>query len=299
MHFYTYDEWLNNAYYYLDNYALAPGGQKVYDISSGSVDISGSTQLAIKSCWKNPNFVPTYSGGYASVAPTMNKIDCDVGCLYELNRYDDGSDLDLEDTEYPKKRWNDTTRTNFLLNRGCIQALSNIDDPNRESTDVSGNYGSLTSLPYVELSKNTEYSSFDEYNTRTLTLNIPMCRQYMKRMLIFQSIYSGAISFQSMASYLDFKFDKTQNNYGYDFRIHTNLYSSDSLMIVGALLTFDYVDVSSTSKRYFLTVENVCKFVYGHVDMDNQYNWNMLWETFKPASTSKVLNSSIMHKTKR
>ena len=307
MHFYTYDEWLNNAYYYLDKDALAVSGQKVFDISSGSKEISGSTTLSIKSCWKNPNFVSTYSGGYADVAPTMNPIECDVGCLYEFNNgvlYDDGSDLNPESSTYARNRWNDTTRSNFLKNRGCIQPLSNIDDPNKEDTDVSGNYGSFSTPPYIELSKETTYSSFNEYNEKTLKINLEACRTIMNRILIFQSIYSGAISFQSMSSYLDFKFDKTQTNYGYDFRIHTNLYSSDSLMIVGALLTFGSAEYkesqsSSVSKRYYLTVENVSKFVYGHVDMDKQYNWNMLWDTFKPASTSKVLDSSIMHKTKR
>ena len=127
MHFYTYDQWYSNTYYSQDNTEIAKGNTRIIDLST----IDGR-YLNIRSCWKNPRFVPTlpkYTNNPQFVRtlasspiiyPKMSTIDCDIGCLYQLKYYDE------------------STSSEYRSNRGCIQPLDK-------------QFGSFSSLPYISI----------------------------------------------------------------------------------------------------------------------------------------------------
>ena len=260
MHFYTYDEWVSNDYYSEDTATIYKGHTVIYDVT----DNPNKQFLTIRSCWRDPEFRSTYPG-IPIIHPELEKIDLDIGCLYKLT----------DDT------------SSSLSSRGCIQELNN---------EVGR---SVHQAPYIQLTyKRYYYDAFEGVNKEVLTLNLDPNSKFDK-VLIFQSVYSGAISFQEARSSLEFYFsDKypaypSYNFQKYDYRINTCIHSDDSLMVVGAMLTFDHVGGND-----YILIESICEPVYGHVDMDNQYDWNLLWKTYKPNPDAEILRSSIMHQAK-
>ncbi len=267
MHFYTYDEWSANAYYSIDAREIPVGGHVILDLDSLNSD--EQPYLNIHSCWRTPVFNSTYSSGTPVILPEISPIDCDIGCLY---RFKNGR-------------------------KGCIQSLNAAD------ADSSGILGSITSYPFIQIVVDKYHDAFNQVDTKLLSVNLDYFSE-IDQILIFQSVYSGAISFQEMSSFLEFRFKNSLSSAGnwiadeYKYKIQTNLHSDTSLMMVAALLTFSTSNTSDDININYLTIENLSKFVYGHVDMDQQYDWNLLWKTFVPPSSSKILESSIMHYTK-
>ncbi len=266
MHFYTYDEWVSHDYYTQDNSVIYKGHSAVYDLSSNS----SKTYLTVRSCWRDPKFVSDYQG-VPEVVPKLEPIDLGVGCLYKLQ--------------------GNTNEDRSL--RGCIQRLGN-------------QLGRTYSSPYIEIAPSRVGTSYydiyeDKYeglNKEILTIYVGSSATFEK-ILIFQGIYSGAIAFQDAQSSLEFYFSNRYNNQlgynyqKYDYKINTCINSNDSLMVVGAMLTLDTVG----SNRYLL-IDSICEPVYGHVDMDNQYDWNLLWETYQPSAGAQYMESSIMHQAR-
>lgn len=262
MYFYTYDEWLNNAYYAVDEDEIGVGRSKAYKLTSED------RELVIRSSWSNPKFISTYTLGTPSIVPTMNKIDCDLGCLYQLK----------PDPESPISE-----KLEYRNNRGVVQWLD---------SSTGSPSGNINYPPYITLdkSKNTYDESTGRYS-EYMKINLQYHSKF-ERILIFQSIYSGAISFEEAQTKLEFEVS-TSDSTSTAFSISTNMYSSTSLMIACALITFDTI-----GQNKYLIVDNISKFVYGHVDMDQEYNWGVLWKTFVPPYNSAILESSIMHFTK-
>lgn len=264
MHFYTYDEWVANNYYSKDNKEIIKNQSQTYSVTD--------TYLTIRSCWRNPKFISTYSTT-SQVGPTLDKIDCDLGCLYEL----------------------ETKDNNNQYIQGCIQFLKPY---------ASNSLGDLDTPPFIKFYDNEEYfDSFSGLNKEILAINLDNVfydsTPIIRRMLIFQSIYSGSISFETTNSSLEFSFSSVEPysvNYdytSYNSKIYTNMHSNDSLMIVGCELTFLNVD-----SELYVTIQNICDFVYGHVDMADRFNYRtLLWETYQPSNN--ILESSIMHYHKR
>lgn len=280
MHFYTYDDWLNNAYYSKDNKEISKNSVKVVDITS---DVSSNKYLTIRSCWRNPTFVSTYSRNPA-IVPTMSTIDCDVGCLYQMK----------SSSTYP-----DSTKAGYRMNRGCIQELRNhYRFPNPDPVPL----GFRPDIELVSRDQRTPIVYYDNYTglyKKVISINLSEYTKF-ERILVFQSVYSGAISFQEMNSSLEFFMSSnspTSSDYdykNYDFKINTNLYNSSSLMIVGAVITFDIMGSAT-----YMWIQNISKFVYGHVDMDRMYDWGNIWTCFTPPTDAPILESSIMHFAKR
>lgn len=292
MHFYTYDEWVANATYSKDDKDISVGesrAYKLYDAHLGSEDVV-KTYLKIRSCWRNPVFISTYSKSIPIIKPTTPEIDCDLGCLYEY--------------EFTN------SRTTTEIRKGCIQ---NLNDMLGTSTNR------MRYEPYINLQYEEEFNNFTQQLQEVMTVNLrnqlrdqvkdndyPYPYHVFNRILVFQSIYSGSISYQEMNGSLEFYFtdDVNDNNIKtYDCRISTDLNSSDSLMLAAAMLRFDrlyeVVDGNRRLSAVYLNIENLSRFVYGHVDMDHKFDWNLRWETFQPPENAEILDSSIMHFTKR
>lgn len=274
MHFYTYDEWVNHSYYSIDDSEVSPGSSRVIDLSTLDTKYH---YIVIRSCWKNPKFLSTYTKSSPAIVPTMEKIDCDIGCLYQLKG----------NTSSTRKK------------RGCIQEMTG----SMGSTLVSPYIQVVQTLRYGEWIKQEYYDNFTNENKTGLEILIrdssgPLYTRsdFPEKILIFQSIYSGAISFEEMDSSIEISFSSTNNNLSdknYEYKLRTNQYSSDSLMLAALMLTFS----SMSDNKVYLTIENLSNFVYGHVDMDREYDWNLLWENFNVESNTP-LESSIMHHTK-
>lgn len=261
MHFYTYDEWVSHNYYSQDTAQLHKGYTRIFDLSDE--EYSDKEFLTIRSCWRNPIFISDFTGS-PIVKPKMPEIDMDIGCLYKLKG----------NTNSDRSK------------RGCLQYIGD-------------NLGHITSSPYIGTNMwSGYYDKFTRLEKEVFTVNLNYYDEFEK-ILIFQSIYSGAISFQEAGSSLEFWLSDTYpGQLGYDYmryncKISTDIHSDDSLMVVGAMLTFDQV-----SSRKYVTIEAICEPVYGHVDMDNKYDWNLLWSTFKPEEGAAYLESSIMHQEK-
>lgn len=274
MHFYTYDEWVSNSYYSVDTREITPSRTQMYDLTENT----DKDYLIVRSCWRNPEFVSSYSQS-PSIVPTMSTIDCDIGCLYQLR---DPTDSSID-------KYSNEGKILYRSRRGVIQEIGNSN-------------GSFSSIPYIVRNSVIRFDDFTQQNKKSVCINIGAHRRsnVFDRILIFQSVYSGAISFEEMNSNLEFYFSDSNDNSStykkFDYKINTNMNSSDSLMIVGALLTFD--NFGTDQLRSYLTIESVCKFVYGHVDMDNEYEVNNLWSCFQHPASSRPLESSIMHYTK-
>lgn len=266
MHFYTYDEWLADSYYTKDSTVLLKNETKVYDLS----DPPGR-YLTIRSCWSNISYISNTIDS-SLMALTPYHIDCDIGCLWKLTG------------EYYSGR------------KGCIQEIDDM-------------IGNIAETPWIEINDRAErsqksgivqvyYDNFNDQYKKILTIDLNYQRQ-MSSILIFQSIYSGAISFQDATTNLEFFFSDYyggNSNYDYqtyDFKINTEIYCNDSLMVVGALLTFDH-----NSYGDYLIIESLCQPVYGHVDMDMRYNWGLRWNCFKPPAGAALMPESLMHYTK-
>lgn len=276
MHFYTFDDWKSNSYYSKDNKEISKGTSRVIELTQEYV--TRNPLLSIRSCFCQPTFVSTYSGT-PSIIPKMPTIDLDVGCLYKLK---DGT-------------------------TGSIQYLE----------DHTGNRGQS---PFIELDPSEEY--YDDYtDLYKEILTIDLFRHWYSqvnydKILIFQSIYSGAISFQESNCSLEifpcnqysWRYNITtgeiEHNSEYDYKsyeykINTNMYSDTSLMIASALITFDTFSSDGVTKKY-MTIDSICDFAYGQSDLASRYGWNsMLWKGFIPPSSAEYLESSIMHYTKR
>ena len=255
MHMYTYDEWVAHNYYLEDSSVIYPGNIRVFDCTSNPT----KKYLTIRSCWRNPKFISSQPGSVL-IKPKMPDIDLDIGCLYKLTG----------------------NTTSDRSRRGCIQ-------------EIKHQWGSLTSEPYIATSfLSYDYDIYTGLHKDLMSINLNHYEEF-EEILVFQSIYSGAISFQEANSSLEFYFsDKHHGQSGYDnktsdFKINTCIHSDDTLMIVGASISFD-----QTTDRHYVTIQSICEPVYGHVDMDNKYNWNLLWETYK-TSNPRVLIDSIMH----
>lgn len=277
MHFYTFDDWKSNLYYSKDSKEISKGESRVIELTSDYVSNEKFPLLSIRSCYRQPEFVSTYSGT-PSIVPEMSTIDLDVGCLYKLK---DGT-------------------------TGCIQYLD-------DHTGVRG------LSPFIELDPSEEY--YDDYTgLYKEILTIDLQRQWLgyvnyDRILIFQSVYSGAISFQESNCCLEFlpcnsfswTYDLSGNiihNPDYDYKsytykMNTNMYSDTSLMIAAALISFDTFESDGSYKKY-MTIQNVSEFAYGQPDLASRYDWNsMLWKGFIPSASAEYLESSIMHYAKR
>lgn len=295
MHFYTYDEWVANAYYSVDQNEIPPGSSRTIDVSYTGLD-DPYHYLLIRSCWQNPRFVSTYPGPDRDIIPEMETIDFDVGCLWEYNQ-----------------NYIDSQHLSFRESRGCIQEISNSDET----------LGNVDVPPYIQLIPRSGvivngrgvilpyayYDNFSDEYKKVLAINVQVCKHQKKRILVFQSIYNGAISFEEANSSLELWFTPsfspaslpTSSQWGwksYDYKLRTNLHSDNSIMIAAMMLTFDIFGPNDQTATRFLRIDNLSKFVYGHPDMDKEFDWNLLWETFKPSTTSVPLDSSIMHFTK-
>ena len=91
--------------------------------------------------------------------------------------------------------------------------------------------------------------------------------------------------------------DESYDDANFNYRINTNLCSSTSLMIAGAMLIFEFIE--GINNKYILTIQNISEFVYGYVDMSEKYGWDRpLWKTYQPSKNAKLLESSIMHYSK-
>lgn len=259
MHFYTYDEWAAYDYYSTDTSTIYRGHTAIFDASEDS----SKTYLTVRSCWKDPKFNSTYPG-VPVIQPELEPIDLDIGCLYAIK--EDGA--------------------NHRATKGCIQYI-----PEYTLTHADA-------WPYLHLSYRPYYNKIEGVHKKVLSINIHDYAAFDK-ILIFQSIYSGAISFQEARSSLEFYFsNKWERTVGYDYnqydyRINTCINSDASIMVVGAMITFDYV-----GSRKYIIIDSICEPVYGHVDMSAKYNWDLLWKTFTPSKDSKILESSIMHRSK-
>lgn len=202
----------------------------------------------------------TLSAGSNSFVFQSYDIDCDIGCLYLYDR---------------------TYEENNYAYRDCIQCLNN-------------RVGYLNQYPYIYLDEDT-----DQPNTSSLRIDLGGFRDF-KKILIFQSIYSGAITFKEASTQLRFKFifnDDDASESEYDYVINTNLYNTTSQMIVGAILTFETYG-KGINGRYKLNIQNISEFVYGHVDMNEKFNWGLLWRCFQPPKNADAMPSSIMHYAK-
>lgn len=258
MHMYTYDEWVAHNYYLEDSSSIFPGNIRIFDFSSNP----SKKYLTIRSCWRDPKFISS-SPGSVIIQPTPQEIDLDVGCLYKLTG----------DTASSRSR------------RGCVQELGN-------------QWGSITEEPYISTDLvSYTYDPYTRLHKKILIVNLNYYSSF-EEILIFQSIYSGAISFQEANSSLEFYFsnkypsDSGYNYNVYDYKINTGIYSNDTLMVVGALVSFD-----QTADRHYVTIQSICEPVYGHVDMDNTFNWNLLWKNYIPST--EILPSSVMHYKKQ
>lgn len=265
MHFYTYDEWYNNAYYSKDNTEIPTGNTRIVPLA----DIS-EKYLTIRSCYKNPEFISTYTGT-PSISVDLEPVDVDIGCLY------------LKNGSY-------STKSQYRALRGCVQVLGN-------------NFGSTYTDPYIAIyntggSAHAEYVEFSQTYKEVLSIDLTHITEYSK-ILIFQSIYSGAIEFQDARTSLEFAFSdylpgsSSYNWVDYTYKISTKMYSADSLMIAGAMITVD-----SVADSPYLIIDCLNQFVYGHVDMDETYDYGILWKAFEPSRSSVPLESSLIHYTK-
>lgn len=278
MHFYTYDDWIAHAYSTVDARTIIKGQTKVIDLSDEiSVHSGQYATLNISSGYNPINSVKSTYAGRPSLTFSSSNIDCDLGCLYKLK---DSTSVP-EGNKYGKK--------------GCIQVLGN---------SIGSNDQFLDSFPYIRLFQPgvDKYNDADVVNEETISIDLTQFSMFDK-ILVFQSIYSGAISFQEAETNLKFRFGSylvttsQEEQKDYQYIINTNLYSATSLMIVGALLTFE-TSRQGNNTKYLLTIENISEFVYGHVDMDEKYDWNLLWKGFVPSKNAKVMPSSIMHYSK-
>lgn len=293
MHFYTYDEWYNNEYYSQDNTEIPRGNTKIIDLSAYS---NPWLYLHIRSVWSDPKFVSTTSQDQV-INIEYDPIDCDLGCLYEFK----------ENAVYEG-----SSREVYLKNRGYIQAIDNhwgvendegagIPDFGRKPPYMGLRY---TTEPYTGVQKPlvqvkplsrekfellTIILRNQDYNTGTIT----NFYEKFKRILIYQSIYSGAVAFQDMHSRLEFNVKELQPQDTYPYeestaKIITSLEKTDTWMIAAAMLTFETIN-----NKPCLMIENVSQFVYGQVDMDHKFEWNMLWRNYHPKGDS--MPTSIMH----
>lgn len=266
MQFYTYNDWLMHAYSTTNEKEIIKGQSKVVDLTGRIGDADDQVErLNIKSV-----FNPTLSIESTSVNPVIqfgsSSIDCIMGCLYKSN-----GNWVTSDERYGYS--------------GCIQELNR-------------SLGYSTYPPYIQLLLPSAYSN----TLKNELLSINLRKQYftmLDKILVFQSIYSGCISYQEAVSGLEFQFGKVPetsswNSDRYDYKINTNLYSATSLMIVGALITFS-TSVSGSDTKYVVTIQNISEFVYGHVDMCEQFGWNILWKSFQPSKDAKYMPDSIMH----
>lgn len=291
MHFYTYDEWVANAYYSVDQNEIIPGSSQTIDITEGT----SHHYLLVRSCWQYPKFISTYSATNSGIMPEVRPIDCDIGCLWESRA-----------TWAPDAR---PTKEEFRNSRGCIQELSNgasakgdiHTSPYMQLITKSGTTSGV--LPYAY------YDNFTQEYKKVLAIDLNACKQTIQRILVFQSLYSGAISFEEANSSIELWFTSTfdpsapptSNQWGwrtYDHKLRTNLHCDTSIMIAAMMLTLDSFGSAPSSRKDFLRIDNLSTFVYGHPDMDKSFNWNLLWETFEPPKTSTPLYDSIMHYTK-
>lgn len=264
MHFYTFDEWLANAYYSHDDSIVSRGSSTIINWSS---QFSGKPCLNVRSCWKNPKFVSTV-GTNPIIVPKMEPINCDIGALYQFKdrtRYNDYVNYNLDPYDFPAN----VNPSGYRANRGCVQVLDK-------------NYGSYDSFPFIQIAyrgDNQEPQQYYEqdqgYNKEILRINLSAFDSF-ERILVFQSLQSGAISYEDANTCLELWFSSTPMKLDYktyDYRLSTNAHSSNSLMIAAALLTFDNVN-----GQKYLIVDNLSDFAWGQPNLDSQYDWNVLWE---------------------
>ena len=273
MQFYTYNDWLMHAYSTTNEKEIIKGQSKIIDLTGRIGDADDQVKrLNIKS-----TFNPTVSVKSTAVNPVIDfassNVDCNLGCLYKFKGDWSGP--------YPS----------VYKNSGCIQVLNNA---------LGSQWQDAYNYPYIRLILPDRSMWPAYFKNELLTINIEKGYfELFDKFLIFQSIYSGCISYQEAVTGLEFHFDKMPGEVGwnynsYDYQINTNLYSATSLMIVGALITFN-TSGSGSDKRYLVTIQNVSKFVYGHVDMCEQFGWNILWKSFQPSKDAKYMPDSIMH----
>ena len=311
MHFYTYDEWYANEYYYQDNTEIPRGNTQIIDLYP--YDTTKSLYLHIRSVWSDPKFVSTTSQDQV-INIQYDPIDCDLGCLYQFKDGNAGIG------------YSDSTRDGFLKNRGYIQAIDKhwgvTNGP--QGTPDFGSEPPYMGLRYIEDPTTGVQEprvfrkpiSQEKFELLTLILRevlygdngrITSNKTFydkFQRILIYQSIYSGAVAFQDMHSRLEFNIveleDSDKDPYENSVaKVITSLEKNDTWMIAAAMLTFENRTVNTdqgTEIHPYLIIENVSQFVYGHVDMDHQFNWNMLWKNYQPQGNS--MPSSIMHFSK-
>lgn len=277
MHFYTYDDWIAHAYSTTDQKDLSKGQTKVIDVTGklGKGDdqfrriniFSRHTPVvSVKSDDTNPSF-----DFYSST------VNCDLGCLYKI-----------------KDKYKQPTPSKYN-NLGCIQPLDNA---------FGSEYPDASQWPYIFLIDKEESKLYPNLKgAQCLTINVENSFEKLEKILVFQSIYSGCISYPEAQSSLEIQFGEVPGTINwnpdkYDYKINTNLYSATSLMIVGALITFD-ISGQQPNQQYNLIIQNISEFVYGHVDMAERFGWNKpLWRCFVPPKDAKVMKDSIMHYSK-
>lgn len=270
MHFYTFDEWLANAYYSQDNSIIPRGSSKVINLTTEYL-YNNINYLHIWSCWRTPKFISTV-GSDPVIVPTIPEIKSEFGCLYQLKDdavYDDDAITNVNYND-PPGYYQDVYkyRKGYRSNRGAIQALGR-------------KLGSIASPPYIYLFGNaitgvvpTTYDQNEDYNKKLITINLKQSHK-IDRIMLYQILTEGAIAFEDATTCLEFCFSSNANasiNDDIDYKLLTNMHSSDSLMIVAAQLTFDSVSGSN-----YMIIDNLSQFVYGRVDMDHEFDVNILW----------------------
>lgn len=278
MKFYTYDDWIANAYSTKTDKELVKGQSTVVDLTGKlGWEPEKISRLNITSIYN-----PVYTVKSTAINPVIDfpvsTIDCGLGCLYKFTNGYSGP--------YESK----------YGNSGCVQTL---DD------SLGSPWHDAIGWPYMHIVRASDNAKW--HNTLRgdiLTINIE--DHYfglLDKILVFQSIYSGCITYQEAASSLEIKLGKMPGHINwkpdeYDYVVNTTLYDATSLMIVGVLFTFESEGYGS-SRNHRLRIENISEFVYGHVDMAQRFGWNRpLWKTFTPPANAKVMPSSIMHYSK-
>lgn len=275
MHFYTYNDWVAHSYSTTNERDLSKGQTKIVDVT----DRIGQADDQFKRINIFSRYTPTVSVRSTDINPSFDfyssNVNCNLGCLYKVR----GTYSGPNSSRYG--------------NSGCIQSLGDA---------LGSQYPSSYQWPYLFLIDEKESHLYPELNGgECLTINVePGYFEMFEKILVFQSIYSGCISYEESQSSLEIQFGKIPgelnwNPSRYDYRINTTLYSATSLMIVGALITFD-VSGSGSSQKRSIIIENISEFVYGHVDMAERFGWGKIrWKSYQPPKSAKVMPDSIMH----
>lgn len=168
----------------------------------------------------------------------------DIGCLYQY-KSDSG----------------------YLNKQGCIQSL------NDETGDVSN-------FPYILKSGYLTQENNQKIIHNYIEINLSHVYQ-LEKVLIFIEPSESYQDNSSMNSNLQFGFINSLHQFEFSrsiCKININQQDPTSNMLAAALISFSTRLIDNSVQGHII-IKNLSKFVYGRVDMSNQYNWNVLWKT--------------------